>query len=105
MVARDWTARDRLSFAGLHLAGTGPPTAICRRCRFGKARAASSRRLPVCLGIESAQNSGRNSQVGGDLEGAGRFVKKVLLTLIQLAVTIGVLYWVFHDAEKRTQML
>jgi len=32
-------------------------------------------------------------------------VKKVLLTLIQLAVTIGVLYWVFHDAEKRTQML
>jgi hypothetical protein len=32
-------------------------------------------------------------------------VKKVLLTLIQLAVTIGVLYWVFHDAAKREQML
>jgi uncharacterized protein (TIRG00374 family) len=32
-------------------------------------------------------------------------VKKILLTLIQLAVTIAVLYWVFHDAAKRAQML
>ena len=32
-------------------------------------------------------------------------MKKILLTLIQLAVTIAVLYWVFHDAAKRAQML
>ncbi len=31
-------------------------------------------------------------------------MKKVILTAIQLAVTIAVLYWVFHDQEKRAQM-
>jgi uncharacterized protein (TIRG00374 family) len=30
--------------------------------------------------------------------------KKTLLTLLQVAVTIGLLWWVFHDPEKRTQM-
>jgi uncharacterized protein (TIRG00374 family) len=32
-------------------------------------------------------------------------MKKVLLGIFQLAVTIAVLYWVFHDPEKRAQML
>ncbi|MEO5721903.1 MAG: lysylphosphatidylglycerol synthase transmembrane domain-containing protein [Chthoniobacterales bacterium] len=32
-------------------------------------------------------------------------MKKILLTLLQLAVTIAVLYWVFHDPEKRAKML
>ena len=32
-------------------------------------------------------------------------MKKVLLTAVQLAVTVGVLYWVFHDAGKREKML
>ncbi len=31
-------------------------------------------------------------------------MKKILLTLLQLAVTIAVLYWVFHDPEKRAKM-
>lgn len=31
-------------------------------------------------------------------------MKKTLLTLLQLAVTIGVLFWVFHDPVKRAQM-
>ncbi len=31
-------------------------------------------------------------------------MKKILLTLLQLAVTVAVLYWVFHDPEKRAQM-
>ncbi|MFN2507681.1 MAG: lysylphosphatidylglycerol synthase transmembrane domain-containing protein [Chthoniobacterales bacterium] len=31
-------------------------------------------------------------------------MKKLLLTLLQLAVTIAVLYWVFHDPEKRAKM-
>jgi uncharacterized protein (TIRG00374 family) len=32
-------------------------------------------------------------------------VKKTLLTLLQLLVTVGVLFWVFHDPAKRAQML
>ncbi|MGI9087884.1 MAG: lysylphosphatidylglycerol synthase transmembrane domain-containing protein, partial [Chthoniobacterales bacterium] len=31
-------------------------------------------------------------------------MKKLLITLIQLAVTVAVLYWVFHDPAKRAQM-
>lgn len=31
-------------------------------------------------------------------------MKKVLLSLVQIAVTIGVLFWVFHDPHKRVQM-
>ncbi len=31
-------------------------------------------------------------------------MKKILLTLLQLGVTIAVLYWVFHDPEKRADM-
>ncbi len=31
-------------------------------------------------------------------------MKKILLTLLQLAVTTAVLYWVFHDPEKRAKM-
>ena len=30
--------------------------------------------------------------------------KKTLLTLLQVAVTVGLLWWVFHDPEKRAQM-
>ncbi|MDQ2658885.1 MAG: flippase-like domain-containing protein [Verrucomicrobiota bacterium] len=32
-------------------------------------------------------------------------MKKILLTLLQLVVTVAVLYWVFHDPEKRAKML
>jgi uncharacterized protein (TIRG00374 family) len=31
-------------------------------------------------------------------------MKKVIVTLFQVAVTIAVLYWVFHDPHKRAQM-
>src|SRR5450432_2113056 len=31
-------------------------------------------------------------------------MKKVLLSLLQIAVTIAVLFWVFHDPHKRAQM-
>lgn len=31
-------------------------------------------------------------------------MKKVLATLFQLSVTIGVLYWVYHDPQRRAQM-
>ena len=32
-------------------------------------------------------------------------MKKTLLTMLQLAVTIGLLWWVFHDPERRREML
>ena len=31
-------------------------------------------------------------------------MRKIFITLLQLAVTIAVLYWVFHDPNKRAQM-
>lgn len=31
-------------------------------------------------------------------------MKKILVTLFQLAVTVALLYWVFHDPNKRAQM-
>ncbi len=31
-------------------------------------------------------------------------MKKTLLTLLQVAVTLGLLWWVFHDPDKRAQM-
>ena len=32
-------------------------------------------------------------------------MKKILLTLFQVSVTIAVLYWVYHDPNKRAQMV
>jgi len=32
-------------------------------------------------------------------------MKKILLTVMQIAVTIGLLWWVFHDPERRREML
>src|SRR5437879_10733749 len=32
-------------------------------------------------------------------------MKKVLVTILQLTVTIGVLYWVYHDPNRRAQMV
>ena len=31
-------------------------------------------------------------------------MKKILVTLFQVSVTIGVLYWVYHDPSRRAQM-
>jgi uncharacterized protein (TIRG00374 family) len=32
-------------------------------------------------------------------------MKKLLVTIFQLSVTIGVLYWVYHDPNRRAQMV
>src|SRR5206468_11225775 len=39
------------------------------------------------------------------MEGTLWRMKKVLVTVFQLSVTIGVLYWVYHDPNRRAQML
>jgi uncharacterized membrane protein YbhN (UPF0104 family) len=36
--------------------------------------------------------------------GGGSQLKKVILTVIQILVTAGILFWVFHDPAKRAQM-
>ena len=32
-------------------------------------------------------------------------MKKILVTLFQVSVTIAVLYWVYHDPNRRAQMV
>ena len=32
-------------------------------------------------------------------------MKKVLATILQVSVTVGVLYWVYHDPNRRAQMV
>jgi len=32
-------------------------------------------------------------------------MKKILATILQVSVTIGVLYWVYHDPNRRAQMV
>src|SRR5207253_2344305 len=76
--------------------------------------------LRVGLGNESAQNCGGNHALGAGLEKTFRLVrrkgraepalfeseqmKKIILTVIQLAVTAGLLYWVYHDPTKLAEM-
>ena len=31
-------------------------------------------------------------------------MKKVVLTMLQVTVTVGLLWWVFHDPERRREM-
>ena len=57
------------------------------------------------LGDECEQNRGCDSSVDPDLEATFWPMKKVLVTILQLSVTIAVLYWVYHDPEKRAQMV
>jgi uncharacterized membrane protein YbhN (UPF0104 family) len=56
------------------------------------------------VGDEHAPNARRNSTVGKTLEKTLRRMKKILVTLFQLSVTITLLYWVYHDPTKRAQM-
>ena len=38
------------------------------------------------------------------MESDVRRMKRILLTILQLAVTIGMLWWVFHDRNQRAKM-
>ncbi|PYL52063.1 MAG: hypothetical protein DMF33_08735 [Verrucomicrobia bacterium] len=51
------------------------------------------------------QNGRCNSAVGAKVEGTLWRMKKILVTIFQLSVTIGVLYWVYHDPARRAQMV
>src|SRR5205814_8369432 len=52
----------------------------------------------------STRVGGRNLAIPHDLERTHRPMKKVLLTLFQIAVTVGMLIWVFHDPNQRAKM-
>src|SRR5204863_239569 len=66
---------------------------------------ASSDKLLICLGDEPKQNGRCNSPIGPNLEGTLWRMKKILVTAFQLSVTVGVLYWVYHDPTRRAQMV
>src|ERR1051326_8987441 len=104
MAAHDWPAHPGLSCAGLRLAGAGSSGAIRWRCGFGETGSAPARELFICLGDESAKNGRGNSPFRHCLESTVRRMKKVLISLVQVAVTVAVLVWVFHDPTKRAQM-
>src|SRR5213079_2350470 len=57
-----------------------------------------------CLEDEPEQDSRCNSPVGPNVEGTLWRMKKILVTLFQLSVTTAVLYWVYHDPNRRAQM-
>src|SRR6266513_2858808 len=104
MAAQNRAARVRRTRAGLHLAGARSSAAVCRRCRSQETCAAVAKKLPVRLGNEPAQNSRGNPALSRDLEKTFRPMKKILLTIVQLVVTIGLLYWVYHDPKKLADM-
>src|SRR5213079_2415162 len=58
-----------------------------------------------CLEDEPEQDSRCNSPVGPNVEGTLWRMKKILVTLFQLSVTTAVLYWVYHDPNRRAQMV
>src|SRR4029078_11243088 len=45
-----------------------------------------------------------NHPVAGNLEEAVRRMKKILITALQIAVTVGMLIWVFPDRDHRAKM-
>src|SRR5881275_93218 len=57
------------------------------------------------MGDEPKQNGRCNSPIGPNLEGTLWGMKKILVTAFQLSVTVGVLYWVYHDPTRRAQMV
>src|SRR5205823_5628941 len=53
---------------------------------------------------EPAQNGRRNPRIPGDVESHLRRMKRILLTILQLGVTVAMLWWVFHDTAQRAKM-
>src|ERR1044072_1658153 len=104
MAARGRPALFWLPRARLHLACARRPTTLYRRRRFQETCSAPGHKLLICLADEGEYESRCDSQVSSNGEGALRRMKKILMTLFQVSVTIAVLYWVYHDPNRRTQM-
>src|SRR5438874_8297295 len=86
------------------MAGAGSSIPVSGRHATGAAHTHVAAKLPDCMGAQSACISRRNQAIPRDLERTLRRMKKVLLTLFQIAVTVGMLIWVFHDPNQRAKM-
>src|SRR5438094_1260510 len=86
------------------MARTGSPTAFPWRHATGAAYAHVAAELPDCVGAQSAFIGRRNHAIPRDLERTHRRMKKILLTLFQIGVTVALLIWVFHDPTQRAKM-
>src|SRR5438552_1816032 len=99
------SAHNRLPHAGCEMARTRPSAAFPRRHEIGTAHPNAAAKLPDCLGAQPAVISGRDRAVTRDLERTLRPMKKILITVLQIAVTVGMLIWVFHDPNQRAKMV
>src|SRR5438046_2713635 len=86
------------------MARAGSPTAFPWRHAIGAAHTLVATKLSDCVGAQSAFIGRRNHAIPRDLERTLRRMKKILLTLFQIAVTVGMLIWVFHDPNQRAKM-
>src|SRR5689334_3714688 len=93
-----------MSHAGCEVAGTRPPAAFSRRYEIGTSHPALTGQLPDRLGAQPSFIVGGNHPVASNLEGTFRRMKKILITALQIAVTVGMLIWVFHDPHQRAKM-
>src|SRR5439155_594155 len=101
---RDRSAHVRLPHAGWEVAGPRSSTTFSWRHATGAAHTHVATKLPDGVGDQPAFIGRRNHAITRDLEGTFRRVKKIFLTLFQIAVTVGMLIWVFHDPNQRAKM-
>src|SRR5207248_5762957 len=94
------SAYDWLSHAGCKMARTGSSTTFPWRHAIGAPYAHVAAKLSDRVGAQSACIRRRNHAIPRDLERTLRRMKKILLTLFQIAVTVGMLIWVFHDPNQ-----
>src|SRR5438128_12355446 len=86
------------------MARTGPSAPFSWRHATGAADTHVAAKLPDCVGAQFTFIARRNHAIPRDLERTHRRMKKILLTLFQIAVTVGMLIWVFHDPNQRAKM-
>src|SRR5438309_2886662 len=104
MAWRDRSAHVRLPHAGCEVAGPRSSTTFSWRHATGAAHTHVATKLPDGVGDQPAFIGRRNHAITRDLEGTFRRMKKIFLTLFQIAVTVGMLIWVFHDPNQRAKM-
>src|SRR5947208_3782568 len=93
-----------MSHAGREVARTGSSATFAGRYATGAAHTNAATKVPDCVGAQSTCIGRRNHEITCDLERTLRRMKKVVFTMLQLAVTAAVLYYVFHDPKKLHQM-
>src|SRR5262249_30634178 len=105
MAPGSWPPHVWLSCTRLRLACARSAAAFYRRLGFLGNCSAPSHKLPVCLENEPEYDSRYNPSVSQTVEGTRWRMKKILISVFQLSVTIAVLYWVYHDPNRRAQMV